>query len=78
MLKNENSVVGKQVVLKNERDNLLATLQVVGRIRENKVEFLGAALQVEEGISLHSIEIIELELASRLSNEVVVDTIYLH
>ena len=78
MLKNQKSLLLKQVFLKNEVDDLLAALKVVWGVRENKVELLDTALQIEEDISLNGIEILELKLLGRLADKVMVHAIYLH
>ncbi len=78
VLKDQYSILSKQISLKDELYNLLATLQVVGSIREDQVKLLGTTLQIEEYVSLNSVEIVELKLARRLAYKVMVYAIHLH
>ena len=52
VLKDQKTILLEQLALKNQLNDLLATLQIVGRIRENQVKLLAAALQVEENIGV--------------------------
>ena len=47
-------------------------------VEEDKIELLGATLEVEKYICLHGIEILELKVTCRLAYEVVVYAVYLH
>ena len=57
MFEDENPLRAQQVALQHQFHHLFAALQVVGGVRKNHVELLGAALQVEERIGLHGIEV---------------------
>lgn len=76
--KSDGVLCGLEVALENQRDNLLATLKVVGGIREDKVETLTTTLKIEEHIGLDSVEILELKLSCRLADKVMMYAIYLH
>ena len=78
MLEDEKTILLEEVALEDEPYYLVATLKIVWRIREYYVELLGTALQVEEGISLHSVEVLEAELAGSVAYEVMVYAIYLY
>ncbi len=78
VLENENSALAKQISVEHERHNRFAALQIVGCVGKNKVELLGAALQVEEDIRLNGVEMFEPEASGRLPDEVVVYGIDLH
>ena len=78
MLKDENSAFAQQILLENRIYDLLAALQIVGRIRKNQVKLLGNALQIEKNIGLHNKHILKSQLASRRTDKVEMDRIDLH
>ena len=71
VFEDENPLRAQQVALQHQFHHLFAALQVVGGVRKNHVELLGAALQVEERIGLHGIEVADAELCRRLPDKVV-------
>ena len=73
MLENENSLLAQDIARQNEADNLLGTLQIVGRIGKNDIETLWTVLQIEKSVRLDRVDVRGSEVASRTANEVVVD-----
>ena len=78
MFEDENPLRAQQVALQHQFHHLFAALQVVGGVRKNHVELLGAALQGEERIGLHGIEVADAELCRRLPDKVVMHRVDLH
>lgn len=61
VFEDQESLFTKQISLKYQVDDLLGTLQIVGGIREDDVELLGAGAQVEEGVGFDGKEVFDAE-----------------
>ena len=69
VLKNQKTILTQQFTPQHKVNNLLATLQIVGRIRENHIKLFVATLQVEEHIGVGGVEIGKAQLTCRLADE---------
>ena len=72
VLKDKNSPFAQDFALHHKRNDLFATLQIVGSIRKNKVKLLRTALQIEKSVCLDGVERANTQLAGRLANEIMV------
>ena len=72
MFENQQAPRSQQIVFRNQFHNLFTALQVVGSIGKDHVELFGTAFQIEEDIGLDRIQVGDLQLSRRLSDEVVV------
>ena len=78
MLEDKHAARAQQIALQHQIDDRLAALQIVGRIRKDDVELLGAVFQVEKDIRLDRMELFDTELRRGLPDEIVVHRVDLH
>ena len=77
MLKNENSILAKDLTIQNQRNNLLQSLQIIWRVRENNVELFRATAKIEKSVGLYDEHIVGAEFLGGAANKGVVHGVYL-
>ena len=78
VLKYQKSIFAEQIPLQNKVDNRIATLQIVGSVREYHIKLLATALQIQKYVGVCGVEVGKSQLLSRLANEGVMHGVYLH
>lgn len=78
MLKDENTILPKQIAAQDKLNDLLATLQIVGRIGEDNIKLLATTLQIEEHVGVRGVERRKAQLLGGFTDEGVVHRVDLH
>ena len=78
VLKNKYSTLLEQSFFEYHIDNLLASLKVVGCIREYDIVLLCTTLQVEKNISLYGVNVCQSKRLCSCADKVIMHCIYLH
>ena len=78
VLKDQKSILPKQIPAQNKVYDLLAALQIVWRVGKYHIKLFAAALQIEENIGVGGVECGKAQLFGGFADEGVVYGVYLH